>query len=160
MCLRTLKGGLEEPVSIERLVAERAAAEVSPQIEIFELRARADFEVPGEQRQKDIVPRRERVEQGADPRHDALARPWLDNFLRKVCPIRRTEALEAIGVVGQAMSGDGLSDDPRVRAAGHRQRAERIGDAELILEGARQRSSAGATRQNKCTVDVEEKEGG
>ena len=56
------------------------------------------------------------------------------------------------------MRRNGLRDDPRVGAAGHRQRAERIGDAELLFEGARQRSSAGAAREHKRAVDVEEKE--
>ena len=58
------------------------------------------------------------------------------------------------------MGVQSLCDDPRVGASTHRYRAERIGDAELFFEGARERASAGATCQYKRTVDVEEKEGG
>jgi hypothetical protein len=58
------------------------------------------------------------------------------------------------------MRGKSLRDNPRVGAPAHRHRVERIGDAELLFEGARERASAGATCQYKRTVDVEEKESG
>ena len=50
-------------VSMRRIVAEGAARKVSPEIEVFELEARAGFVVAGEEREKDVVQRSERVEQ-------------------------------------------------------------------------------------------------
>ena len=63
----------EEGIAVRRVVAERAAPEVAPQIEVFELHARTGFEVAGEQRQADIVAGSEGVEQAADAGHDAFA---------------------------------------------------------------------------------------
>ena len=74
--------------------------------------------------------------------------------------IRRTETLDAIGIGCQPMRRNSLGHDPRIGAAGHRHVAHRVGDAELLFEGARQRSCAGATGQHQRAVDVEEKESG
>src|SRR5437868_13500034 len=61
---------------------------------------------------------------------------------------------------GYAMEGGSVAQNPAVRASRHRNSAERIGDAEQILEGARHGTPSGAAREHKRAVDVEENESG
>src|SRR5213083_708823 len=63
----------QQSVSIRRVIPERAAAEVSPQVEVLQFHARGFFVIPGEKREVHIGTSGEFVEEPADTWHDALA---------------------------------------------------------------------------------------
>ena len=69
---RPIDGERHQRVAIRRIVAERAAAEVVPQIEVAELDARSLLEVAGEQAEDHVVSRLQRRQQFADARHHVL----------------------------------------------------------------------------------------
>ena len=62
------------PASARSAQAERAASEIAPEIEVFELHAGARLEISSEERGEDIVSIDERVEERFYTWQDALAR--------------------------------------------------------------------------------------
>src|SRR5205823_2321970 len=66
--------------------------------------------------------------------------------------VAKTEKLDGGNVVGQRR----VRQNPAVGAAGHRDAAKCIGDAEQLLEGAGHGAPSGAAREHKRAVDIEE----
>ena len=81
-------------LSVGRAVAKRPTAKIPPEIEVFQLQLRARLVVSGEQRQVCFVAMGERVEQLANARHDAEARPAVGNFRREMAQVHVGEARE------------------------------------------------------------------
>src|SRR5262249_57274968 len=80
------EGARQQPVAIGRVVAERAAAEIAPQVEVFQLRARGLLEIAGQEREVHVRSVFEPIEQAAYAGHDPLFRPGpfeLDEQMRQ-----------------------------------------------------------------------------
>ena len=146
---------------MRRIVAKRAARKVAPQIEVFELETSARLVVAGQQREIDVVTRRERIEELADPGHEAFARhARLVQFDGEVANVGVSKAREAGRIGRDAVRSRRVVENPRVGAAGHGHALEGIRDCEDLLEGERHRSASGAAGEHKRTVDVEKDECG
>src|ERR1044071_2223944 len=104
---------------MERVVAECAAAEVSPQVEIFQLDAGRSFEISSEKGEVNIAARGQPIEQRRDAGHDAFAGARLIDLTRKVSEIERPKAGEVDGVWRQAVRGRRGVQDAGIGPAGH-----------------------------------------
>src|SRR6185503_16514741 len=109
-------------------LAEGAAAEVAPQVEMRELHFRGIREVAGEKAEERLRMRLERVEQRRDAGEHALAGTGPRHFLAKALEVAGTE------------------------------RCKRVGDAEDVVKGQVHRPLPGASGDDERAVDVKQDE--
>jgi Cu-Zn family superoxide dismutase len=155
----SVQGKRHQRVSIRRVVAERAAAEVAPQIEVFQLDSCALLEVSGQKAKQDIVPNVELVEQLTDAGHhrlDPMAR--LFDLLAQVPQISVAELFEELAVQIPAEPRQRVVQDDPVGPAGMRNAVERTAVTHDFSARATHRTHSGAARQHERAIDVEQHE--
>jgi hypothetical protein len=149
----------DECIAIGGIVTKGATAEVTPEIEVFQLDPRAFFEVPRQQAQEHIITTAEGVEQVAHARHHVfhtLSR--LQNLFAQVAQIRVAEPREQILVELVADPAERVVKDDPVGTAGDGDPVEGIGVPEDFVTCAVHRSDAGTAGQDERAVDVEKHE--
>src|SRR5437660_1847261 len=148
----------QQAVAVRRIVSECAAREGPPQIEILQFHPRGVLVVAGEEREVQVAPRCERIQQRADAGHDSLARSWLLELGLEISQVKVRKPGELCR--RNAVRRGCVGEDPAVGASRHWNATERVSNAEQILEGARHGAPSSAAREHKRAVDVEENESG
>ena len=139
-------------------VAEGAAGEIVPEIEVFQLQPGRAFVISGQQRQMHVGPARQLIEQRANAGHDTFAWSGLRQLGGKVAEIQVWKLLECGRAGRDVMGGGGVGENGRVGAAGHRDVAKRLTDRKQLLKRPCHRTYTGLAGEHERSVDVEQNE--
>ena len=157
---RPLERERHQRIPIRGIVAERAAPEVAPQIEVLELDARARSKLPVSSA-RNTSSARASVSSSARMPASPPSRPspGCSDLLAAGCRTyaSRSRANRSSSSVVADRAQRVVQDDP-VGPAGDRNAVERVGVADDLLAGAVHRPDAGAAGQDERAVDVEEHE--
>jgi hypothetical protein len=133
-----------ETIPIGMIVAEGAACEIAPEVEMFELQASRACEITGEQRAPDDGTGFERVEQAAHTRHDAFTRSREQDLSSQQLAVAIVKARARRSIRAQALTSQRLNEDERIGATCRRHALEALRGPENLFERARQGSHARA----------------
>ena len=152
-------GDRNEIVPVGRVAAKCAAWKVLPQVEVFQLDARPIDEIPGQQRERHVVPPLKRIEQRTDARHHVLhARPRQLNLLRQVGDVPPAQPIEQRLVERLLVLAHHVSEDAPVRAAGELHTRHRVVGADDVGAGAVHGAPSGSAGQHERPVNIEKNE--
>jgi superoxide dismutase, Cu-Zn family len=145
-------------IAVERVVAERAAAEIPPEVEMTQLHLGRVREIARQQAQQRVRAACERTQQRHDARQDPLARTGMKHFLAKADEVSGAQRRHVCGLDAHPVPDERVDENAAVGPAGHVHARQRGRDTEHVSEGAVHRPLAGAARKDQRAVDVEENE--